>query len=97
VGEFVSPGMPLVLLGDTSAWLLVTDNLTDVDIVKLKPGDIVEVTLDAFPMHTRRATVQHIQPASEIKRGDVTYAVTLALDAADLPLLWGMRAAIRLY
>lgn len=95
VGEYVAPGRPLVKLGDASAWLVETDNLSELDVVKLRVGDRVAVTLDAWPGQTLAGTVQQIQPASQIKRGTVTYKITVALDRTELPLYWGLTAAVR--
>lgn len=94
-GQFVSPGMPLVVLGDASAWVLETDNLTELDVVHIKEGDRLSVRLDALPAVALQGRVVHIRPAGELQRGDVVYKVTLALDPTDAPLRWGMRAAVR--
>ena len=94
-GEYVAPGRPLVKLGDAGGWLVETDNLSELDVVKLRPGDRVAVTLDAWPGQALGGTVQQIQPAGQIKRGAVTYKVTVALDPTDLPLYWGLTAAVR--
>ncbi len=94
-GEYVAPGRPLVKLGDASAWLVETDNLSELDVVKLRAGDRVAVTLDAWPGQALAGTVQQVQPASQFKRGSVTYKVTVALDHAELPLYWGLTAAVR--
>ncbi|MGQ9554125.1 MAG: HlyD family secretion protein [Anaerolineae bacterium] len=95
VGEYAAPGLPLVRLGDVSAWLVETDNLSELDVVKLAVGDAVQVSFDALPGAVIKGRVQHIQPAAEVKRGDVTYTVAVVLEANDLPLRWGMTAAIR--
>ena len=95
LGEPAGPGAPVVRLGDEGTWAVETDNLTELDVVKLAVGDRVEVAFDALPGKTATGTVQHIQPASQIKRGDVTYKVTITLDAQDLPLYWGMTANVR--
>lgn len=94
-GEYVAPGRPLVELGDTSAWLVETDNLSELDVVKLRVGDRMAVTLDAWPGQALGGAVQQIQPAGQLKRGAVTYKVTIALDPTDLPLYWGLTAAVR--
>jgi len=95
-GEYTTPGMPAVRLGDTHGWVVETDNLSELDAVKLAVGDEIEVTLDALPGQTLRGRVTHIQPASQFKRGDVTYTATIALEPTDLPLRWGLTAAISL-
>jgi HlyD family secretion protein len=95
-GEYATPGLPAIRLGDLGAWQVQTDNLSELDVVQLAVGDDVEVTFDALPGRTLRGTVRSIQPAADLKRGDVTYAVTIDLAAVDgdLPLRWGMSAAV---
>ena len=94
-GEYVAPGRPLIRLGDASAWLVETDNLSELDVVKLQVGDRVVVTLDAWPGRSHGGAVQQIQPAGQLKRGAITYKVTVALDPTDQPLYWGLTAAVR--
>lgn len=93
-GEYVAPGQPLVKLG-AGGWLVETDNLSELDVVKLRPGDRVAVTLDAWPGRSLDGTVQQIQPAGQLKRGAVTYKVTVSLNPTDQPLYWGLTAAVR--
>ena len=94
-GEFVAPGAAAIRLGDTSQWVVETDNLSDLDVVKLKPGDRVQVTVDALPDQSLAGTVSHIQPSSKIVRGNTTYKLTVTLDATMSTLYWGMNASIR--
>jgi len=95
VGEFVSPGLPVISLGDTSAWYVETDDLSEVDVVQVAVGQPVKVTVDAIPDREFHGVVTQIAPRSETKRGDVTYTVTIELtDAADAPLRWGMTAFV---
>ena len=99
-GEFVAPGAPIVKLGDNRQWVIETDTLSELDVVNLHEGDAVQVSFDALPGVGFRGTVDHIQPASDLKRGDVTYTATIALDmtsddVAAAGLRWGMTAAVR--
>jgi HlyD family secretion protein len=95
VGEFVAPGTSVISLGDTSRWMVETDDLSEVDIVKVALGQPVRVTVDAIPGREFQGVVTDITPRSETKRGDVTYTVTVELtDAADAPLRWGMTSFV---
>jgi HlyD family secretion protein len=68
-----------------------TDDLTEIDIVQVAVGQPAIVTIDAIPDREFNGVVTNIAPRSEIKRGDVTYTVTIKLtDADDAPLLWGL-------
>lgn len=63
VGQMVQPGQPLmtvVPLGDV--W--VTANLKETQTRDLRPGDPVEVEVDAYPGHTFHGRLQSISPAT---------------------------------
>jgi len=94
-GEFVSPGVPVVSLSDSSTWYVETDDLTEIDIVQVAVGQPVRVTIDAIPDREFNGVVTDVAPRSEIKRGDVTYTVTIMLtDVEDAPLRWGLTAFV---
>jgi HlyD family secretion protein len=91
LGEVASPGVPVVTLADFSQWLVETTDLTELDVVAVSVGYPVEVRVDAIPDEVINGTVTDIADVSTLTRGDITYAVTIALDeASDLPLRWGM-------
>ena len=91
VGEVVAAGMPVVMFGDFSDWIVETTDLTELDVVSLEVGDPVEVSIDAIPGEIVTGTVTDIATTSTLTRGDVTYTVTIVLDEASaLPLRWGM-------
>lgn len=95
VGEAVSPGVEVVQLADFSGWLVETTDLTEIDVVNLDLGQEVDVTLDALPGERLTGTITQIANVSALKRGDVTYDVTVALaDTGGLPLRWGMTAFV---
>lgn len=95
VGELVSPGTPVISLGNTSTWYVETDDLSEIDVVQVAIGQPVKVTVDAIPDREFQGIVTDIAPRSETKRGDVTYTVSIELNAAtDAPLRWGMTAFV---
>ena len=95
VGEAVSPGVEVVQLADFGGWLVETTDLTEIDVVHLDLGQEVDVTIDALPGETLTGTITRIASVSALKRGDVTYDVTVALnDTGGLPLRWGMTAFV---
>lgn len=94
VGEQVAPGQPVVTLADLSQWVVKTNNLTEIEVVKLKEGQAAEVVLDALPDLTLRGTVTSIATVFVESRGDVTYTVTVALDHGDPRARWGMTAQV---
>jgi multidrug resistance efflux pump len=95
LGEFVSPSVPVVSLGNTADWYVETDDLTEIDVVQVAVGQPVKVTIDAIPGRDFSGVVTEIAPRSETKRGDVTYTVTIKLnDANNAPLRWGLTAFV---
>lgn len=96
-GEIVSAGSPVMNLADLSVWRVETDDLTEIDVVKVQPGQKVDVKFDALPGESFAGTVVEIKPRSETKAGDVTYTVVISLDnAADARLRWGMTAFVEI-
>jgi membrane fusion protein (multidrug efflux system) len=66
VGQLVQPGQPLmtvVPLNDT--WVVA--NLKETDIEKVRAGDDVEFTLDAYPGHSFHGRVESLSPATGAK------------------------------
>lgn len=93
-GEFVTPGLPLITLADFSQWQVDTIDLAESDAARLAPGMEAIITLDAFPDQTFTGVVVEIARTAEDRRGDITYAVTLAFDPGELPVRWGMTAFV---
>lgn len=93
-GELVTAGMPVMTLADYSAWLVKTDNLTELEVARISLGQKVQVVLDALPETTLEGEVTHINARYEEKRGDITYTVTIRLSQTDPAMRWGMTAAV---
>ena len=94
-GEFVTAGSPVISLADDSTWFVETDDLSEIDVVQVVPGQKAHVTIDALPGEKFEGEVTDVAPRSVTKRGDVTYTVTVKLlDAQDAPLRWGMTAFV---
>ncbi len=92
VGEQVAPGQPAASLADFSGWVVETDNLTEIDVVKIEPGQAVSVVLDALPDQTLLGQVESIDSVYVEKRGDITYTVTVGLADTHPQMRWGMTA-----
>jgi multidrug resistance efflux pump len=91
LGEVVTPSAPVLTLADFTDWLVETTDLTEMDVVAVAVGFPVEVRVDAIPDETLEGTITDIAAVSRLTGGDVTYEVTIRLEArADLPLRWGM-------
>ncbi len=94
-GEWVAAAQPVITLADFSAWVVKTDNLTEIEVVEVEIGQQVKIVFDALPGLTLDGEVTHINTRYEEKRGDVTYTVTVALSQPDPALRWGMTAALQ--
>ena len=94
MGEFVAPGAPVVRVGDLSVWRIETTDLTELNIVNVKPGNAVKITLDAIPGLELAGRVTEIKPFGENRFGDIVYTVVIALDKQDPRLRWNMTASV---
>ncbi len=90
-GEMVTPGAPVMFVGDASRWQIETDDLTEIDIVSVKEGAAVTISVDALPDLEFEGVVSRITPKSVTKAGDVTFTVLLDITSGDTSALrWGM-------
>src|SRR5512136_2555773 len=95
-GQVVGPGVPIVSMADLSKWEIDTDDLSEVDIVNVQPGQAVTMTFDALPGVKLDGKVLAVTPKSQTKRGDVTYTVKIAIENPDPRLKWGMTGQVEI-
>lgn len=94
-GELAPAGTPVMTIGDTSRWQVETDDLTEIDVVRVKPGAAVSISIDALPDEAFKGKVVRVTPKSVTKAGDVTYTVLIDITEGDTSLLrWGMTAFV---
>jgi len=93
-GETAAPGGLAVVIADFSLWMIETENLTEIELPDVSLGQPVKVTFDALAGVEFLGVVTAIRPLFEIRSGDVTYTVTIELDATDPRLQWGMTAVV---
>lgn len=94
VGEQVGATVPVVRLADLSTWHIETDDLTEINVVYVKEGDRVSISIDALPELELTGTVERIRPLGENKQGDITYTATIIPDSSDERLRWNMTASV---
>lgn len=58
-----------------------TVNLTEIDVIKVKPGQKVTLTLDAFPDKTFTGKVLAINTNGSVSSGVVTYPASISFDS----------------
>lgn len=90
-GEFVSPGLPLVLLADFSTLQVQTTDMSEVDAMRVHVGDAAKVSFDALPNTSVTGKVLQMALKKSLGSG-VYYSVTIALDSIPEDLRWGMSA-----
>jgi HlyD family secretion protein len=90
-GEMAQTGQSAIILGDTSRWQIETDDLTELEVGRVKPGANVQISVDALPGEPFEGQVVRITPKSETKAGDVTYTVLIDITSGNTSALhWGM-------
>jgi multidrug efflux pump subunit AcrA (membrane-fusion protein) len=94
VGEQAAPGTPLVRLADLSRWQIETDDLTELDIVKVKDGGTALLTFDAIPGLELSGKVLRVKPIGMNRQGDMTYVVVIEPQQGDPRLRWNMTTKV---
>lgn len=92
-GQIVQAGTTYVQLADQSSWKVVTTDLKETDIAKIKVGEKASVAVDAIPGKEYQAEVVSIEGIGVDKQGDITYEVTLSIQS-DQALKWNMTANV---
>lgn len=92
-GEWISPGMPIIVLADLKHLRVETTDLNEIDVARVKVGDKVNVTFDALPDVKVTGKVTLISPKSSEGSG-VNYTVVIELDEIPEALRWGMTAFV---
>ena len=93
-GESVAPGTMLVILADTTDWMVETRDLSELDVVEVEVGQRVSVTPDAIPELELNGVVESIDRVFTERSGDITYTVHIRLDEVDPSLQWGMTVTV---
>ncbi len=92
-GEWVSPGITVVIIADLDHLRVKKTDLNEIDVARVKVGDIVNVTFDALPDVNVTGKVTLISPKSSEGSG-VNYTVVIELDEIPPALRWGMTAFV---
>jgi len=96
VGDGVGAGQSVLTLATLDQLQAVTKDLTELDVVRVKVGQEVAVSVDAMPDEEFAGTVSEIALSPGDYRGDVVYAVTIDLVDVDPRLYWGMTALVEI-
>jgi multidrug resistance efflux pump len=96
VGDTVGAGQSALVLATLDELQAVTKDLTELDVVRVKAGQDVTVSVDAMPDEEFAGVVSEIALQPGDYRGDVVYAITVELADVDAPLYWGMTALVEI-
>jgi HlyD family secretion protein len=94
LGEAITPGQPLITIGDLGQLQIETTDLSEADVARVREGQIAQITFDALPGQTFSGKVERIAPMSAPGQGGVNYTVIVTLDEIDPALRWGMTAFV---
>jgi HlyD family secretion protein len=94
VGELAGPTAPALVLADFGAWHVETEDLTELDVVRLQEGDAVTVRFDALPELSLPGTIAQINAIGTNRQGDIVYTVIVELAESDPRLRWNMTAIV---
>jgi multidrug resistance efflux pump len=95
IGQQVSPGAPILVLGNFSDWLVETTDLSERNVGRIQIGAPVLVTVGAISGETLDGQIVDIGRKFQSEGGEVIYQLTIDLeDRTDLPLRWGMSAEV---
>lgn len=91
VGQTAAAGQTITSL-ISSGNLEIDANIPETDIGKIKIGNPVSITFDAFPGETFTGKIFYIDPAQTIVSGVVDYKVKASLDKSDSRVKSGLTA-----
>lgn len=94
IGQQVVAGQAAIIIADFSQMYAETDDLTEIEVVKVSVGQNVTVVPDALSDVELDGTVDKISDVFEEKRGDITYTARILLNEIDPRLRWGMTVVI---
>ena len=91
VNDVVSAGQTVVIIANTSEWMVETDDLNELEIIEITEGQTVQIEVEAFPDEILSGIVTEINDMPEFNQGDVLYTVTIEFTDRELPdVKWGM-------
>ena len=94
-GETLLANQVVGQIADFTNWYVDTNDLTEMEVVKISEGQAAVIVPDALEELSLKATVESIDREAGKKGGDVTYTVRLKLEETDPLLRWGMTVEVR--
>ena len=94
VGEPVTAETRAVSVINTSAWIIETTDVTELEVVNLAVGQKVTFTADALSDASMSGVVTEISQSSILQGGDVIYTVRIQADDVEPRVKWGMTVEV---
>lgn len=94
-GDLVSVGSPVVTLANLTDFRIEAA-VAETDLPLVRPGQAVEINVEAFPGATLEGTVLSLPPRGRLSGDLLVYDVPVAFDRAALDLRPGMTAGLRI-
>ncbi|MEO8354708.1 MAG: HlyD family efflux transporter periplasmic adaptor subunit [Chloroflexota bacterium] len=94
IGEQVSAESRAVSVADTSAWIVETTDITELEVVNIVEGQKVTFTADALPEASMEGVVSEVSQSSCTQSGDVIYRVRIQAGEVDPRVKWGMTVEV---
>ena len=94
VGQLVGPELWAFQLADLTEFHVETSDLTELEVVKITEGQMVEIAPDALPDLTLTGQVENIGQSFRTQAGDIVYTVNISLNESDPALRWGMTVEV---
>lgn len=94
LGEQLGAGAAVIQLADLENWQIETEDLTELQIIRIEEGSTAKIEFDALPDVELTGTVDRIRLVGEDNRGDIVYKVIVIPDTLDPRLLWNMTAVV---
>ena len=85
---------PAMILADLSAWKIETSDLSELDVVAVEEGELVQISFDALPELSLEGEVSRVEALGKNYQGDVIFAVTVLPRNWDARLRWNMTATV---
>lgn len=98
IGEEVRSGQPALTLADFSGWRIQTEDLVELDVVRIREGAPAKITFDALPDLELPGKVVMVRPAgtNTANSNYTTYTVIIEPERWDDRLRWNMTASVEI-
>jgi multidrug resistance efflux pump len=90
LGDQVGPETAAVSVANFNKWIVETDNVNELEVVKLAVGNTVKLMPDALPGVTLNGEVESISQTFTKQGGDILYTVVIKVENVDTRIRWGM-------